>query len=106
VNVEISPGALELVRSRAGRLFLWTRDIGRGWETDQTAFAPPPDVRFELHEQRAFQLYLEEGIELPEELEIKRRRRPFGGVKVCWDGQPWGARGDWGTREPSAAGPG
>jgi hypothetical protein len=105
LNIEIAPKALASIRSRGGRLFLWTKDIGRGWETDQQAFAPPSDVRFELHEQGEFQLYLEEGIELPEQLEINRRRWPFRGVKVSWDGRPWGARGDWGTREPSAAGP-
>jgi hypothetical protein len=106
LDVAIAPKALRLIRSRGGRLFLWTKDVGQAWESDQQAYAPPPAVPFALHDQKSFQLYIEEGIELPEKLEISSRRWPLRGLKVLWDGHQWGARGDWGTREPSAAGPG
>jgi hypothetical protein len=98
--------ALRLIRSKGGRLFLWTEDVGQGWETDQSAFAPPPDVQFDLHQLPEFQLHVESGIPLTDRLEIRRRSWPFRSLKLFWDGRPWGARGDWGTREPSAPGPG
>jgi hypothetical protein len=106
VNVEITPEASKLIRSKGGRLFLWTSDVAQGWETDQKAFAPPPDVQFQLHEVPDCQLYVETGIALPDRLEIRRGSWPFRRLKVLWDGRLWGARGDWGTREPGATGPG
>jgi hypothetical protein len=106
VDVEIAPKALKSIRSQGGRLFLWTKDVGQGWETDQLAYVPPPAVQFALHDQEGFQLYIEEGIDVPEQLKISSRFWPLRGVRVTWDGRRSGVRGDWGTREPGATGPG
>jgi hypothetical protein len=94
MDVKASTEALSYVLERGGRLYLWAKDVGEAWVTDEESTHMPSAVDFVLISNDVIEIYLERGIEPPAELRLKLHHRPLRGLKIYWDGLEWGARGE------------
>jgi hypothetical protein len=93
VRVVASNAALELIRARGGRLYVWVRTnrcCTGGIQTLATAHEPPGDREFTpVRGATGFDLFVSSRLRtLPAELHLDRaRRRPR--VDAFWNGCAW-----------------
>jgi hypothetical protein len=93
LDVEVTPQALAFIQSHGGKVFLWTKDVDSAWESDELALEAPDGVAFDAYLDWGFALHIEHGIELPRRLKLATKRWPLRGLKVFWNGEPWGKCG-------------
>lgn len=88
-----SPEAVEFVRRRGGRLFVWTRSrrcCGGGLSWLETSTEPDEGREFRRFPAEGFELYLPRHLRrLPEELHVDLRRFPRRRVEAYWNGCAW-----------------
>jgi len=93
VRVVASDAALELIRARGGRLYVWvktSRCCTGGAHTLATAHEPPAGREFSrVDGWPGFELFVSSRLRrLPEELHVERARRGPR-VDAFWDGCAW-----------------
>jgi hypothetical protein len=93
VRVVASPEAVDLVRERGGRLYVWTKSsrcCSRRLTWLEASTEPGERRAFRRVERAPIELYVPSGLSrLPEELVIEARGRRRRHLEAYWDGCAW-----------------
>ena len=88
MRLEASPEAVRLVQERGGKLYVWAkraRCCGGPLVFLETS-AEPGEREFRRVPAEGFELYLERGLGVPEELVVEAKGRRRRHVHAYWDG--------------------
>ena len=97
MEIRATTEAQDWIRERGGCLYLWDEPVSDAFAVDRVATQAPPGREFDVHYLGRFSsVALDVELEPPKLLEIGVRGRPFHGLAVRWDGDPWGTRGGLG----------
>jgi hypothetical protein len=93
MDVVAPDGAVDLIRERGGRLYVWTkrtRCCGGGFSTLDAATEAPPRIQFQrVDEDAGFELFVPVTLgRLPDELHLEARRFPRR-IEAYWNGCAW-----------------
>jgi hypothetical protein len=93
--IRVSPDAAERIRSKGGNLYLWQGPFG-AFLVDKARFERPDEVSvpFDTFNANGVRVLIASDVELPEQLSIEHSLFPPLKLKIAWDGDPWGHRGD------------
>lgn len=96
MRVFASGKALRIVRQHGGRLYLWQEPFTNDWLTDHFGFEDPNrGSAFVEHDlEGEFRVLIERGLEPPRELRLAASLLNRHKLKILWDGQRWGWRGE------------
>ena len=92
VKVLATPEVEELVRERGGCLFVWADRLACCMSVgylEASTESPGPGRRFRLFMGDGFDLLLDAGGELPEELHLDVKGWPTKRVRAYWNGQSY-----------------
>ena len=93
MEIEVTAEAVQYIAERGGQVYLWQEKVGGAWFLDRVAFNDPgPSVNFSNMDVSGLALLIASELDLPEVLKLAVRRFPRG-LRIEWDGRPWGARG-------------
>ena len=93
MDVKASTEALRYVLRRGGHLYLWTKDFGAAWTTDEVATDEPHGIEFDLASDDVIQIHIGRDVDPTNTLRLDLHRRPLHGLKIHSDDVVWGARG-------------
>src|SRR6266571_9329925 len=90
VRLVATEEALEFVRMRGGRIYVWTKQHGcchSGLTLVEASTEPPGDRGFRPVAREGIEVYVPEALhELPSELHLAVRRFPRRKVEAYWNG--------------------
>jgi hypothetical protein len=84
------------IRERGGALYLWEEEFG-DFALDRIDTSDPGGVDFiQIYAGEGVWVFIDSRVTPAEGVRVELRHPPFRGVRVYWDGVPWGRRGDGG----------
>jgi hypothetical protein len=96
VRIEISPAAARTVIRSGGCLYLWQKPVSSTVAFEKQALRRPRGaIEFDRYQAEGVQVMIEAGIRLPAHLRVDRPRSKLRGVAVYFDGDRFGARGEF-----------
>jgi hypothetical protein len=96
VDVGMTREAASYIAERGNRLYLWQEPVGHAWLRDLMGFVDPNrGVSFSSINVAGVAILIASDVEPPETLYVSLRRLRRD-LRVEWDGETWGMRGDAG----------
>jgi hypothetical protein len=103
VKIRASYEAGSYIRERGGGLYIWVKPASRwsgyGFVRISTKNSAPSYVSFAAYDAGGFDVRIEETLDLPDELEITLRRRPWRRIAVRGFARDAAGTGDLGGGE-------
>jgi hypothetical protein len=98
VQVLISPSAQDIIPQGGGELYMWEQTWGNSelWAVDRAALTRPDGGVFFVahHVDGGLRILIDERLEPPNDLRIRRNALRRRRLVIWWDGKRWGWRGD------------